>query len=105
MPTKENRLLQGCPLYNTKPENMPATLTTAIHTAEDLRNLKELGLLPSLDDMSAWEFTCLDAAERASRTIQNEKIIESSKKAQQDKTNHIPLSPRQPKGDTDALTW
>lgn len=74
--TKENGLKHGCPLYNTKPENVPPSLIGAIEAAEELRELKELGLLPSINELTAWEVACFKAAEHASRKIEAEAIKE-----------------------------
>jgi hypothetical protein len=76
--------LSGCPLYETK-DNMSESLEHSVSTAEQFRNFKELGLLPVLDEITAYEFTCFDAAERAVRKINNEiskkQAKEASKKA------------------------
>lgn len=65
-------LLTGCPLYDTKPENTPPSLYAAIDTAEELRELKELGLLPTINELTAWEVCCYRVAEAASRLIEAE---------------------------------
>lgn len=69
--TAKNRLQQGCFLYETK-DNFTPSLAHSIETAEQFRNFKELGLLPTLTEISAYEFTCFDAAEAAVRKINNE---------------------------------
>jgi hypothetical protein len=79
-PNPRNGLLTGCMLYPTKAEHMTPSLQIAIDTAEYFRELKELWLLPSLDDMTAFEFECYKAAERASRKVQNDKIREMEEK-------------------------
>jgi hypothetical protein len=73
---KENRLLQGCLLYPTKPDLITSTLQVAIDVAEYFRELKELNLLPKLEDMSCYEFSCFRAAERATRKVQADKMQE-----------------------------
>lgn len=77
LPTKENGLKQGCPFYDTKPENVPVGLTGAIQTAELHRKYKVRGCLPTIDEMTAWEFCCFDTAEEASDVVQNEALNES----------------------------
>jgi hypothetical protein len=72
LPTKENNLKQGCPFYDTKPENVPESLLGAIETAELLRKYKTRGCLPPIEDLTAWEFCCYDVAEDASDAVQNE---------------------------------
>lgn len=52
----------------------------AINTAEELRELKELGLIPGLDKITAFEFECYRIAEGASRTVEAEYYKELSKK-------------------------
>jgi len=81
-----SRKLQGCPLFGTKSDNIGESLAHSVDTAEQFRNFKELGLLPPLTQISAYEFTCLDAAERAVRRItdeQNKKAMKSDKKRNQ----------------------
>lgn len=77
-PTLTNGLKQGCPLYDTKPENTPPGLIGAIEAAETLRRYKQRGCLPSIDEMSAWEFCCFDTAEEASDKVEAEMLKESS---------------------------
>lgn len=74
MPDVVNGLKTGCPLYPTKPENVPKNLMGAISAAETLRTYKTLGVLPPLSELSAWEFTCLTTAEAASSTIEAEAL-------------------------------
>jgi hypothetical protein len=76
--TKDNGLKNGCPLYDTKPENTPPSLYSAIDTAETLRNYKKLGVLPTLSELSAWEFACLSIAESASDTVEAESLKETT---------------------------
>lgn len=60
---------------------MPPRLIGAINTAEELRELKELGLLPGLDKISAFEFECFRIAEGAARTVEAEYYKEISSKS------------------------
>ncbi len=78
---------QGCFLYKTKSDNLGLALNYAIDTAEQFRSFKELGLLPTLDDISAFEFACFESAEKAVRKIENERIKEADKKAKQEAAN------------------
>lgn len=71
-PNKENGLHKGCPLYPTKPESTPPSLYAAIDTAETLRRYKQRGCLPSIHELTAWEFCCFDTAEEASDKIDAE---------------------------------
>lgn len=51
----------------------------AIRTAEEQRELKELGLLkPDLECLTAFEFECYRIAEAASRTIEAEAMQEAN---------------------------
>ncbi len=51
----------------------------AIRTAEEQRELKELGLLkPDLECLSAFEFECYRIAEGAARTIESEALQEAN---------------------------
>ncbi len=59
---------------------MSPELSYAVNTAEEFRNYKELNLLPSLDVITAYEFMCLDTAERAVRKTQDELQKEDEKK-------------------------
>lgn len=70
--TAANKLQQGCPLFETKSDNVGEAVAHSIETAEQFRNFKELGLLPSLNEISAYEYTCFDAAERAVRQVNAE---------------------------------
>jgi hypothetical protein len=47
-------------------------LFSAIDTAEDLRELKEIKLLPDIEKLSAWEVCCYRAAEASARKIEAE---------------------------------
>lgn len=85
--TKDNKLQQGCPLYDTKPENVPPSLIGAIEAAEELRELKELGLLPTINELTAWEVCAYRVAERASRKIESEALKESGDKGSSSKQN------------------
>lgn len=76
--TKFNGKKQGCPLYPTKPENTPKSLLGAIDTAEVLRRYKQRGTLPTIYELTAWEYCCFDTAEEASEVVQNEKLKEAS---------------------------
>lgn len=96
MATAKNGLKSGCPLYDTKPENIPAILSSAIDVAEDLRELKALDMLPSLDDITAWEFCCYRTAERAVRKIEAER-------QDKDKETANPTPTEQPPGDSGAF--
>lgn len=78
---------QGCFLYETKSDNLSEGVAHSIDTAEQFRNFRELGLLPTLDQISAYEFTCLDSAERAVRKI-NDEI--SKKASKPDKKSDLP---------------
>lgn len=80
-PTPFNGLLAGCPLYATKPENVPPHLFAAIEAAEELRELKELNLLPSINELTAWEVCCYRVAEGASRKIEAEAMQEATNKS------------------------
>ena len=71
-------LKEPCKRYDTKPENVPINLIGAINTAEELRELKELALLPALAKLTAYEFECYRIAEGASRTIEAEYYKEMS---------------------------
>ncbi len=76
-----SRLQKGCPLYPTKPENTPSYLINPIQTANQLRTDKELGTLNHfLPNLTAWEYTCLNAAEIASNQVQSEAYDEPAKK-------------------------
>ena len=77
----------GCPLYETKPDNLTESLAHSVDTAEQFRNFKELGLLPTLDKISAYEFICFDNAERAVRKINDEISKESTDKANKNSGN------------------
>lgn len=79
--TAKNGLQQGCPLFDTKSDNMSEALTHSVDTAEQFRNFKELGLLPSLNEISAYEFVCYDTAERAVRKINDEQQKAANKKS------------------------
>ncbi len=70
--TKSNGLKPGCPLYDTKPENVPVGIIGAIDAAESLRRYKKRGTLPPIDELTAWEYCCFDTAEEASDTIESE---------------------------------
>ncbi len=86
--------LQGCFLYETKSDNLSEAMQHSLETAEQFRNFKELGLLPSLVEISAYEFTCLDAAEKAVRTIN----AEHAKAKKPDNTQQPPdLGEKRPK--------
>lgn len=85
LPTAQNGLKAGCPLYHTKPENTPNSLLGAIDAAEILRRYKERGCLPSIDEMSAWEFACFDSAEEASDRVQSEMIKPSTQQSTSEK--------------------
>lgn len=76
--SKDNGLKNGCPLYDTKPENTPASLLGAIDTAETLRNYKKLGVLPTLKELTAWEFATLSIAEMASDIVEAETVKEAA---------------------------
>lgn len=77
----------GCFLFETKSDNLSESLAHSIDTAEQFRNFRELGLLPSLKEISAYEFTCFDAAERSVRKVNDE----ASKKASKpDNKNDLP---------------
>jgi hypothetical protein len=67
--TAENKLRPGCPLYSTKPENVPPSLIGAIDAAEMLRRYKLRGVLPPITELTAWEFCAFDTAEEASDEI------------------------------------
>lgn len=58
----------------------------SIDTAEQFRNFRELGLLPPLTEISAYEFTCLDAAERAVRKI-NDELTKKAHKSDKNKSD------------------
>jgi hypothetical protein len=82
LPDGSNRLA-GCPLYETKSDNLSEALAHSIETAEQFRNFRELNLLPPLTEISVYEFTCFDAAERAVRKVNDEitkRANESDKK-------------------------
>ena len=72
--TANNGLKQGCPLYDTKPENVPDVLVGAIDAAETLRRYKQRGCLPTINELTAWEYCCYDTAEEASDTVEAEEI-------------------------------
>jgi hypothetical protein len=78
VPTPLNGLKSGCPLYETKPENVPPSLMGAIDAAETLRRYKQRGCLPHIEEMTAWEFCCFDTAEEASEKIESEAIKDAS---------------------------
>lgn len=80
---KDNGLFTGCPLYDTKPENTPATLYGAIEAAEILRGYKQRGVLPPITEMTAWEYSCFETAEEASDLIESEQ----AKKLQGNQSN------------------
>lgn len=76
--TPQNRLKEGCPFFDTKPENVPKKLLGAIQTAEEFRENKELGLLePTLVKITAFEYECYKTAEAASRLIEAEEAEEA----------------------------
>lgn len=77
--TPFNALHAGCLLYPTKPENTPPSLYAAIDTAEELRELKDLNLLPSINELTSWEVCAYRVAESASRLIEAEEIQKSNK--------------------------
>lgn len=97
-PTKENGLHKGCPLYDTKPENTPAYLYPAIEAAEELRELKEIGLLPSIHELSAWEVCCYKVAEMASRVVEAEAMKEITSKGSDKQTPFGELGQEQKEG-------
>lgn len=76
--TKDNKLKAGCPLFATKPENVPPSLIGAIEAAELLRRYKQHGLLPPISELSAWEFCCFDTAESASNEVEAEAMKEAT---------------------------
>jgi hypothetical protein len=79
--TPSNGLKQGCPLYDTKPENVPPSLVGAIEAAESLRSYKANDCLPPITELTAWEYACFDIAENASRKIEAEAAKEATKQS------------------------
>jgi hypothetical protein len=77
IPTKENGLKPGCPLFDTKPENTPPSLLGAIEAAETLRRYKTRGSLQPITELSAWEWCCFDTAEEVSDMLESEANIEA----------------------------
>jgi len=72
----------GCPLFDTKPENVPSSLYSAIDTAEDLRELKEINLLPTIEKLTSWEVCCYRVAEAATREVDAEEYAKREKDQQ-----------------------
>lgn len=87
--TASNGLKQGCPLYDTKPENTPSKLLGAIEAAELLRRYKLRGLLPPITELTAWEYCCFDVAEEAADKIEAEALRESTDSSSSSSTNKI----------------
>ncbi len=79
--TPTNGLKENCPFFDTKPENVPQKLLGAIQVAEEFKELKMLGMLPSLETITAFEYVCFRAAEYASNTIEAETIEEMNNSA------------------------
>lgn len=92
---------EGCPFFDTKPENVPKNLLGAIETAEEMRVLKRLELLPSLDKMTAYEFECYKAAEFAHDTIEAEEM----EKAMEGTNNNPPQQEKFGSGDSPFKDW
>ncbi len=65
-------------------DNIGLALNHAMQTAEEFRSFKELGLLPPLTEISAFEFTCLEAAENAIRQVNNEQMNKANKPKKQE---------------------
>lgn len=73
--TPFNGLKEPCPFFDTKPENIPHRIIGAVQTAEEYRELKELGLLKNdLGSLTAFEYECYRTAEAASRLVESEAI-------------------------------
>jgi hypothetical protein len=75
-----NRVQEKCPLFKTKTERLTETLSHGIGVAEEFRKYKRLGLLPPLDEMTAYEFMCLDTSDSAIEEAQAEIQKEEEKK-------------------------
>lgn len=74
---------EKCPYFNTKPENVPTKLVGAIHTAEEFKEQKMLGLLaPDLSKLTAFEYECYKAAEYAANTVQAEETAKAIKESE-----------------------
>ncbi len=74
-------IIQGCPLFPTKPDNVPQNLLWAIELAEQLRKYKKRGYEEVFNqELTAVEFACFDAAEEAAEEIQSEAMEEVTNK-------------------------
>jgi hypothetical protein len=87
-------------LYATKPEHITHSLQMAITVAEEFRELKELGLLPKLEDMTCYEFECYKSAERAVGKVQNDKSREM-----EEQSKNGPTKTGRGVGDNSAIKW
>jgi hypothetical protein len=60
---------------------VPTKLIGAIHAAEEYKELKMLGLLPPLSQVTAFEYECYKTAEYAANTIEAEETAKAIKES------------------------
>lgn len=107
LPKKFRRIYPGCKLYATKPENVPLEIAAAVDTAEDLKELNNINLLPTIDQLTAWEVCCYRVAVRAANKVDNEKY--ATDKANSGTTTpsgrHIKPEAGQSTAPTEGMNW